>query len=355
MTIQQAFAALVAWIQKASQETVNQMMAFLDVTVGEIAWVAAALGYPSAPVNFSGIVGQLTTLQSNIDTMETQLLALQASIDTLGTPLQATDPVTLPVTPPSGYGSTDPAALADEVWAHTELTDTVTMGQVQFQNYERNMYAWFYNGWHYPFQPFLKLLGTYLVWDNTTALPAGEAPLDYTTILQTDANAHDWVLRAYPAYAWGTDVFAGFGYADPGMNGGYWQLDLIQSDFDALKSRLAPTTSLAAPVWPGLADVTLGTPVALDLAVNVNEPMDGVLIALTAVTPAKPYYIIGDQTATAHIGQIAFVDDNGDMEYPQNLSFVNQLYVPLHMAHAAGVKIRTILGVSGSVTPWTVT
>jgi hypothetical protein len=97
----------------------------------------------------------------------------------------------------------------------------------------------------------------------------------------------------------------------------------------------------------------LGTPVALTSALDVDTPMDGVLIALSSVPPGKPTYLLGSALGTAHIGQVTFISDNGDLEYPQNLSFANEVYCPLAMTHAAGVRLRCVPGVSGTVTPWT--
>jgi hypothetical protein len=103
-----------------------------------------------------------------------------------------------------------------------------------------------------------------------------------------------------------------------------------------------------------LSYVTLGTPTPLTLATDITAFMNGVLIEITATPPGKPTYQIGDRLATAHIGQVSFLSDNGDMEYPQNLSFANQVYVPLTMTFAAGAKVRCVPGVIGTITPWQV-
>lgn len=355
MTLAQLAVLIKNWLIWAVGQTVGQMKDFLDVTVGEVAWVAAALGYPSAPVNFSGIVAQLDLLQSNIDTIETQILALGTAVTALGSPMQAGSYVVMPPSAPSNFGGSGLPLDTASVWNYVDadaagytkgaLLDDAGWYAINRSGISAEKHAYGdYIRYHFDYTD--ESLG-----DLGTSPPI----IDPSTILATDATVVDWLNRTDTGgFAWTYLGNLPVSYSHTTTADEWWICDISDLQFRQLQGGAASTPN-TAPVWPGLALVTLGTPVALDLAVNVNVPMDGVLIALTAVTPAKPAYVIGDQTATAHIGQIAFVDDNGDMEYPQNLSFANELYVPLHMAHAAGVKIRTIAGVSGSVTPWTVT
>jgi hypothetical protein len=354
VTIAQLAALIKGWLAYATAATIGQMKAFLDVTVGEVAWVAAALGYPSAPIDFSGIVAALVTMQGNIDTIETQILDLGTAVTALGGPQQATLPVILPTVPPTGYGGAD----ATSVWAYVVSGDSQSVGQ---RLTAAGVMATFQSGASYATFPSMTMPGWSIAgdWGNPVqSEPMSDPPpsFDPGTILVTDSTVFDWLTRVYYGLGWTMNVDGKAEFDDPLINWKwlYWMGPIEFAAWKAAIFGVAATAGNTPPVWPGLAKVTLGTPVALTAALNVNVPMDGVLIALTATPPGKPVYTIGDQVATAHIGQVAFLDDNGEMEYPQNLSFAAQVYCPLAMAHSAGVKIRTVPGVSGSVTPWTI-
>jgi hypothetical protein len=121
------------------------------------------------------------------------------------------------------------------------------------------------------------------------------------------------------------------------------------SDFAKLKARAG------APVWPGLANVTLGTPVAIDRGVTITEPMDGVLIAITSVDPKQMFYTYDDVKAYRHTGALAFFSDNGDLEPWQQLGFTSAVYCPRQLSRAAGVKLMSPALTVGTITPWVVT
>jgi len=187
--------------------------------------------------------------------------------------------------------------------------------------------------------------------------PTGYEPdFDLTAILSSD-TVGTWLNRIDTrGYTWALNAF-GFWETDGSLDGnGNWLCSISSADLVAIKESLGlvvPPT--IAPVWPGLAHVTLGTPVAFTGPTNVNVPMHGILIEIDSVPPGKPTYVFGSQTATAHIGAIAFIDDDQEMEYPQNLSFNYQVYCVQSMVIAGGVKLRCVPGVTGIITPWTIT
>jgi hypothetical protein len=129
-----------------------------------------------------------------------------------------------------------------------------------------------------------------------------------------------------------------------------WMLPLVSGRLTGGGASLA-----TPPVWPGLAAVTLGTPVALDTGLTITEPMDGVLVAITSVPGKHSGYTYDDIRSYVHIGALAFFSDNGDMESYQPLSFTAQVYRTRTMARAAGVKVMTPPDVVGTITPWVVT
>lgn len=114
------------------------------------------------------------------------------------------------------------------------------------------------------------------------------------------------------------------------------------------------TPALVPPIWPGIANVTLGTPVAISAGFTVAGPLDGLLIEISYVPPLTGRYLFDGVPSYTHIGQVAFVSDNGDYEYPQNLGFQNQLVTPKLMVRAQSAVVRAKQAVTGTVTPWTI-
>lgn len=111
----------------------------------------------------------------------------------------------------------------------------------------------------------------------------------------------------------------------------------------------------SAPVWPGLANVTLGTPVALADGLHLTEAMDGVLITVTTPPSKTGLLNIGGKYFDYREGEIAFETDNGEVEPWQYLGFRNAIFTPKTMTQAAGCRLRVLAGAEGIVTPWTKT
>ena len=119
---------------------------------------------------------------------------------------------------------------------------------------------------------------------------------------------------------------------------------------------LLPTQIGVAPVWPGLANVTLGTPVALASGVTITTPMDGVIVSITGTDPDfEHYYTYDDLRAYRNVGALVFLDDDGHAESFQPIGFVSAVYCPRSMKRAGAVKMKVGHGLTGTVTPWTIT
>jgi hypothetical protein len=126
----------------------------------------------------------------------------------------------------------------------------------------------------------------------------------------------------------------------------------IATDIALIKGALSPSQAGGPPVWPGLDNVALGTPVDLATGLTINEPMDGVLVSITGVDQYKTWYTYDTRRAYRHIGALAFLADNGAVEQYQVVAFTSGVYTPLHLERAAGVVIRTAAGTTGTATPW---
>lgn len=129
----------------------------------------------------------------------------------------------------------------------------------------------------------------------------------------------------------------------------------IQSVGQAVADLPAEIAVLEAPVWPGLAGVTLGTPVALSDSVAIDEPMHGVIIAVTTPPGKVGVRVIGGEYFDYNCGELTFATDEGDLEPWQYLGFRAAIFTPKTMAQAGGVRLRVLGGAEGTVTPWTLT
>jgi hypothetical protein len=125
---------------------------------------------------------------------------------------------------------------------------------------------------------------------------------------------------------------------------------LVQDILDLLRDPPASTTN--PPIWPGIANVTMGDPVPLAVGVTIDGTMDGVIVDLTHVPSAVGSYNFDGNRSYVHVGTLAFKNDIGAYEVAQPYSFGKHLLLPKSMVKAAGCVLRCREGVLGTVTPW---
>lgn len=173
---------------------------------------------------------------------------------------------------------------------------------------------------------------------------------DWTDLLPADTRL-TWLTRTEPSKVWHEEAIDGtvwcyYNEASPYAEQVFFAL--TEMEFQGQKA----TRLAVAPIWPGLANVTLGDPVALGSDVTIPGPLDGVLIALTTPPSGLSSFSMGGQTWYYRAGQVAFVSDNGDTETWQYITWTNALYCPRAMVRAASAILRGLAGVEGTVTPW---
>jgi hypothetical protein len=178
--------------------------------------------------------------------------------------------------------------------------------------------------------------------------------LDYSTIIAADTSAVVWLNRVFGA---GTVFDGGSGVPAFNTSSGHfaWIPWLDAGVFASLKAvALGLTGPATAPVWPGLAGVTLGTSVPLATGVTVTGPLQGVIVAITAVPGFKGAFLYDTDISYKAIGGLTFKSDNGQDEIVQGLGFTSALYLPRSMTSASACLIQTAPGVAGTVTPFTI-
>lgn len=298
----------------------------------------------------------LTAVQNvRTDTATPHLATVQDVLDALaGLPL---NPVNLPPTPPAGYGGATPAAI----WNYTLLNTYAQQLSADQALSWAGLFAenigprlttpiadapdfalWKTSGWedyHFP---------------NTSTLSVTP---DYTDIHPAD-TVLTWLQRTEPnGYTWaqfaGSDLcWALWGATAPWND---YKLVCRLHDSDLQRIRLKAGGGIVPPIWPGLAGVTLGTPVALGPSVTVPGPLHGVVIAISAVGTNRQWFSFGADKSYVRIGAITFQTDDGQDEYSQLLGFQQAIYCPRTMAIAQSALLRCGSDVVGTVTPWLLT
>jgi hypothetical protein len=313
-------------------------------------------GEPSLTSQLNNIVFQIQSLREHLDAANTEMI--EQNVDILAAIAALPDgssPVTLPTTPPTGYGA-DGDTIADAVWhydvsgggpdAAAMVTDAgylaLNMGQAQVSFlvgeglYYRVSGSWYdgrmaENGSHFPWFPLANILS-----DDT-----------FTVFLERESGMTGW--HSNGDGTWSVQEHYGVNFFT-------YTTAITDAEFLVLRDGVAAgAAALSAPVWPGIDNVTLSTPVALALGVTITEPMDGVIVTITGAPTKQGYFTFDDMLSYRNVGALAFIDDNGDAEFWQGLGFTSSVYCPKVMRQAAGVKVRTSADLVGTVTPWTIT
>jgi hypothetical protein len=278
-----------------------------------------------------------------------QILATQQQLELkIGSPQQTGVAVTLPLVPPAGYGGANVSDIATAVWSDTTTYVFPYKGELVQLLYNSVHNQSLHTGLRYAATPLFYVFGS--DWEADPGLVVTDYPVsDVTTILPTD-TVLSWLTRVDPAHTWfanfvGNSHVWSVSTADPQFK---WVFALDDVQFaNIYKSQLK-----AAPVWPGLAHVTLGAPVAFAGQFTVGGPMDGVIVDITSVAGRFGTFVYGAMTAYRRIGSLTFVSDNGDAEPYQVLDFVHGLYTPNRMTQADHAIFRADVSVTGTVTPW---
>lgn len=304
-----------------------------------------------ANYGFIGLWNKLTNVEDVLAIVLDDLAAIPTN------PQLSDQPVILPTTPPAGYGAPSSSDNASAVWdyvdprehrltgdqlseLHSQMVNVNLAGNVVIAGTDNR--SGVYGNWW-------DLLGPNF---GDFALP------EESTILPTDTTPLVWLDREQAGYGWFLDndrfakrwVYHG---APPFQSA--WEHICLYSpnDWRELLNRLFHTDT-AAPIWPGLSNVTLGTPVPLAPGLTVMGPLHGVIVNITAVPDRFGNFAYDDLAAYKSVGAVTFVDDNGDAEEFRYLGFVHEVYCPRTMAVASAAKVRCGVGIVGTVTPFTI-
>jgi len=156
---------------------------------------------------------------------------------------------------------------------------------------------------------------------------------------RTDSSGHTWFLGADGRHA--------EAYGD--QTGEYFDRIICSLSDVQLQARAA---GVGAPIWPGIAGVTLGTTVPAVKSTVLELPMDGIIWLTTSYPPARARWGAAPYYSVYHTGRLAFITDNGDLEPFQYMGWQNAIFVPQTMGRAAGVVVFLEGNIEGAITPW---
>lgn len=331
--------------------------------------IMAALGIPAQQDTLLGVATDAAISRSVLDwsdvspgPLKTALIAIEADMATMSAAVlaavadaqQAVNPVILPTIPPSGYGGGDPNAI----WDFEVGPDGLLAQDLLYSAGHLAQSTIASAGLIVGSSDYFRLSGSDIALIPAVPLDDEAPKVSAATILADDTRL-TWLNREWDITgSWLLDTETDLYYYSPGGGGtDYRWVCMIDAEwFSRLKAAALdiPTSLVLPPLWPGLDAVALGTPVALDTGLTITEIMDGVIVTITSQPSRLVFFSFDDANSYRNLGALSFFSDNGDQEPFQPLGFTSAIYCAKTMKRAAGVKLRTSGGVTGTITPWTI-
>jgi hypothetical protein len=183
-------------------------------------------------------------------------------------------------------------------------------------------------------------------------MPPGGVPTpDYAAILADDTRL-SWLQRSDLDHYWIAHPATGepvgtAGDGDP-LSAGFYFCLISESEFVAL----ATAKLKLAPVWPGLAGVTLLEPTVLTETGIVTTAMDGILLTVDSGPGGAGQWGVGDFRSYYRAGYVVFLDADGHADTTQFIGPADHVFCPKGMATAAAVVVGLNKATQITVTPW---
>lgn len=348
---------------------IQRVLSLLTTVVGLITGIKTAQDSQALQTTSTQILLDTQAIELVVDDGTYGLAALQAQIATLQATLaldvtailtaiaavqQAGQPVTLPSTYPSGWSTQIGTDAGSGVWAQIDpLTNNMYGYEVGYSYlwttfYDGPQWPTAYNGSAFAINP-VNLDDAYR--KNTPGiLPLALDLSGYGS----GSSVLALVSAQNPAITWSLDN-DGYVTGDWPGTSTEWSFHAVCMVTDWMLTGGVPATARpTAPVWPGLANVTLGATLSLADQMVVPGPLDGVIVSITSVPYPASYYPFGGMPSFVKVGGIGFVDDNGQMEITQPFGPQQEVVCPKSMSAASSANVRLLSGTVGTVTPFTV-
>lgn len=206
-------------------------------------------------------------------------------------------------------------------------------------------------------------VGYYTPWSTMTIGTA--LPLLDLSLVQDGDTVLSFLTREYPLFDWTTT-----GPVPAALAGTVWLWEenatdgyrCVLTDADMrvqnvpgqIETITVDVTNITAPVWPGLAGVTVGAAIPLSNGLEVSGPLHGLLFTITSQPVQPQVYHFGAVNSWGRVGQVIFCTDRGDYERSETFALDQQIVVPKTMKEADSAIIRLNAGWGGTVRPWTI-
>lgn len=198
-------------------------------------------------------------------------------------------------------------------------------------------------------------------WTNESATSA--VPLLDLSLTQQGDTVWAYLNREYSGYTWtqqgpGDWPTGGSVWLVQAADQAYFRCTLTDQDIagiwreQTIIQQNITVDVTTAPLWPGLSEADLLTPVALADQLAIDEDMEGVIVTVTVPPEKLGRYNIGGHTLDYGVGRMTFANDRGDLEPWQYLGFRTAIYTPRTMRRAAHAYFQVLGGAGGTVTPW---
>lgn len=322
----------------------------------------ATYGLNALHTDIAAVDTKIDTVLTNVEGVYTATQVIIDDIAAIGAPpdysatlqaiLDAIAGIPTPPTPPST------AAIAEDVWQYPMVDSNTPQGLLQGAGLASFILS-AQVGLPLAGAPMFSLWGP---WDNYHGVYANvQTPLPDWSDIGADETILAWLQRTDAQNTWEADINTGLPVAVV-SGGGAWGHFEIRPSFFELPARagqppppsLPPIDILTAPVWPGVADATLGGTVSLVDQLELAGPMHGVITNITTPPSKTGLRMIGGQPYDYNVGEIAFVSDRGDIEPWQYMGFRTALFTPKTMATASAALFRVLAGAVGTARTFTI-
>jgi hypothetical protein len=354
MTVAQAFVklfgmlntllSLIGLVQGNTAKAAQENVPFHIDTVTSETWALAS----DSAVGLAAIKAELLIIDAHISSVDSSLAAAIAGVQL------ATNPVILPTTPPTGYGGGLVSGDAATIWHYVDPLDgpNTMAQQLNISSYVLQNQALMDEVPH----PYASYVAYHCDPDPATLFPTpSTVPLvDPGTILSSDTSVLAWLNRTDTVgFTWTmlNNKVVSYSFGPGGDNWWICTIDALQ--FAQYKA-VAPAALNLAPIWPGLANTVISASQPLTPGLTITIPMDGCIVVLDSVPDKASFFQFDDVRSYRNLGALSFFNDDADQEFPQSLGFTDMLYTPKTMVRAAGVKVRTVGGVTGRIWTWTI-
>lgn len=336
---------------------VTQLIGIANTIQSTLTTITNFLGITQGGPTLDDVLAEISSVNTRLDNSTYGLNALLTEMETnqaglllvIGTPQQTGSPVTLPDPPPAGYGGASASDVVSALFGATPSGNAMTTEEIlqRLGNLIINYFTG--NTICVPIQQSALMLATGNLTNTPFENPSKTWLEDLTTLFDFD-HWVDWFGSVNPTFPIVATLESGaFMFSDDAQPDALFFCPHTDLELALMKEIGGVSTVGMAPVWQGIAHETLGDSVALVDGLVLEGPMDGVLVEITSVPTRFGSFDFGPAPSYLHLGALAFVNDEGHIEAPQNLGFNTATYTAKTMVSAEVCLFRVAKDVVGSV------